>query len=50
MKKVKFKIIKIKTGICRILLLQRKPKLGRMKPSTGPHAARGLDIAALESQ
>jgi len=27
-----------------ILLLQRKPKL---KPSTGPHAARGLDIAAL---
>jgi len=31
------------------ILLQRKPKLGRTKPSTGPHAARGLDIAALES-
>jgi len=30
-----------------ILLLQRKPKLGRTKPSTGPHAGRGLDIAGL---
>jgi len=30
-----------------MLLLQRKPKLGRTKPSTGQHAARGLDIAAL---
>jgi len=30
-----------------ILLLQRKPKLDRTKPPTGPHAARGLDIAAL---
>jgi len=27
--------------------LQRKPKLGHTKPSTGPHAARVLDIAAL---
>jgi len=24
-----------------ILLLQRKPKLGRTKQATGPHAARG---------
>ena len=28
-------------SVCGILLLQRKPKLGRTKPSTGPHAARG---------
>ena len=28
---------------CRLLLLQRKPKLGLPKPSTGPHAARRLD-------
>jgi len=28
-----------------ILLLQRKLKLGRIKPSTGPHAARGRRIA-----
>jgi len=26
---------------------QRKPKLGYMKPLTGPHAARRLDIAGL---
>jgi len=25
-----------------------KTKLGRTKPSTGPHATRGLDIAALD--
>jgi len=25
-----------------------KSKLGRTKPSTGPHADRGLDIAALD--
>jgi len=25
----------------------RKPKLGGTKPSTGPHAAHGLDIAGL---
>ena len=31
----------------RMLLLQRKPKLGRTKPSTGPHAVRGLDAAVL---
>jgi len=30
-----------------MLLLQRKPKLGRTKPSTGPHAVRGLDAAVL---
>ena len=28
-------------SVCRIILLQRTPKLGRTKPSTGPHAARG---------
>ena len=32
----------------RMLLLQRKPKLGHTKTSTEPHAGRGLDIAALE--
>jgi len=31
-----------------MLLLQRKPKPGRTNHSTGPHAARGLDIAGLE--
>jgi len=30
-----------------MLLLQRKPKLGRTKPATEPHAARGLDVAVL---
>ena len=25
-----------------------KTKVGRTKPSTGPHAARGLDIAVLD--
>ena len=36
-KKVKFNIIKIRTG-CQYIghFLQRKPKLGRTKPSTGP--------------
>jgi len=33
--------------ICKILLLQRTPKTGRTKPSTGSHAVRGLDIAGL---
>jgi len=34
----------------RELLIQlRKFKLGRTKPSTGPHAGRGLDIAVLVS-
>jgi len=33
---------------CRILLLQRKPKLGRTKPLTGPHAPRGLDVASVK--
>jgi len=32
----------------RILLLQRKPKLGCTKPLTGPHCGRGLDISGLE--
>ena len=32
---------KDKLSVCSILLLQRKPKLGRTKPSTGLHAARG---------
>jgi len=31
----------------KLLILQRRPKLGRTKPTTGPHAGRGLDIAAL---
>jgi len=31
-----------------IHLLQQKPELGRTKPSTGPHAGRGLDIAGVE--
>jgi len=36
-KNVKFKIVKIRTGCqYRILLPQRKPKLGRTKPLTGP--------------
>jgi len=34
-------------SVRRLLTLQQKPKLGRTKPSTGPHAARGLDIAPL---
>ena len=45
-KNVNFKIIKT---VCKILLLQRKPKLGRTKSSTGSHAARRLDIASLNS-
>jgi len=32
-------------SVYRTLILQRKPKLGRTKPSTGPHAGRGLDAA-----
>jgi len=38
---------KNRLSVCTILLLQRKPKLGRTKLSIGPHAARGLDIAEL---
>jgi len=34
-------------SVCRMFSLQLKPKLGRTKPLTGPHAARGLDIADL---
>jgi len=30
-----------------LFILQQKPKLGCTEPSTGPHAARGLDIAVL---
>jgi len=29
-------------------VLQRKPKLGRTKPSTGTHAGRGLDITVID--
>jgi len=32
-------------SVCRIL--SPKPTLGRTKPSIGPHAIRGLDIADL---
>jgi len=38
-----------KVSVCRILLLQPTPKLGRTKPSTGPHAGRGLDTAVLDN-
>jgi len=31
-------------SVGKILLLQRKPKLGRTKPSPGLHAARGLRV------
>ena len=40
---------KDRLSVCRILLLQWTPNLGRTKPSTGPHAASGLDIAVLVS-
>jgi len=36
---------KDRLSVCRPLILQQKPKLGRTKLSTGPHAARGSDIA-----
>jgi len=39
---------KDRLSVFRILLLQRKPQLSRTNPSTGPHAARGLDIPSLE--
>jgi len=39
---------KDRLSVYRIRLPQRKPKLGRTKPSTGPHAARELDIAVPE--
>jgi len=29
---------KDRLSVCKILLLQRKPKLGHTKPSPGPHA------------
>ena len=35
---------KEKLSVCRILLLQRQPKLGRIKPSTRPNVARGWDV------
>jgi len=31
------------------LILLRKLKLGHRKPSTGPHAAHGLDIADVDA-
>jgi len=41
-KTVNVKIIQKRTGCqYRILLLKRKPKLGRIKLSNGPHAASG---------
>jgi len=47
----KFKMIKYRMwlSIYRMLYLLRKPQLGRTKPSTGPHAARGLGIPGLDS-
>jgi len=39
---------KDKLSVYRILLLQRKPKPGHTKPSTGSHGAHGLDIAGLD--
>ena len=41
---------KERLSVCRILLLQRKPQLGRTKPSTGPHTGLGLDIADLGNE
>jgi len=38
---------KDRLSVCRIFSLQRTPKLGRTKPSTGSQVACGLDIAAL---
>jgi len=32
---------KDRLSVCRILLLQRTPRLGRTKPSNGPHETRG---------
>jgi len=32
---------KDRLSVCKMLLLQRKPNLGRTKPSPGPHAAWG---------
>jgi len=41
-KSIKFRFIKIRTGCqCVGTSLQLKPKPGRTKPATGPHAARG---------
>jgi len=37
--------IKDRMSVCKILLLQWKPKLGRTKLSTGSHATVGFDIA-----
>jgi len=41
---------KDRLSVGRILLPQKKTKLGRTKPSTGPHAGRGLDTAALKAR
>ena len=41
---------KDRLSIYRLFILQRKPKLGRAKPATGPNAACGLDIAVLDQQ
>jgi len=54
-KNVKFKMIKTRSGCqyvayCRILILQRKPKVGCTNPQLGRISARGrgLDIGGLE--
>jgi len=36
-------------SVCRILLLQQKPKLGPTKTLTEQYAGRGLDIAGIDS-
>ena len=41
------RLSKDRLSVCRILSIQRKPKLGLTKLLTGPHAARGLDIVGL---
>jgi len=48
-KNVKLRLYQIKDCLseCRMLSPQRTPKPGRTKPSTGLHAARGLDKAVL---
>jgi len=47
-KNVKFKISKQgQVVIMWDTFITAKPKLGHTKPSTGPHATHGLDIAAL---
>jgi len=37
-------------SIYRLLILQRKPKLGHTKLSTGRHVGHGLDVAGLNKK